>query len=72
MRNGQRTTSTDPDAAVTERLRRLREAVRDVPDEGPSKISEEDVSTLRRAGMDKLAEVAEIYVPKIERTERLA
>jgi hypothetical protein len=52
----------DRDEAVAVRRRRIREAVRDVPDPEGGKLTKEDVRTLREAGLDDLAEVAEIYV----------
>lgn len=55
-------TSTGREQAVTERRKKMRDAVRDVPDVKTTKVSKEDVDTLRAAGLDELAEVAEIYV----------
>ena len=55
---------TDPesDPDIADRQRRMREAVRDLPDVEPRKLTKEDVKTLRDAGLNEVAEVAEIYV----------
>jgi hypothetical protein len=46
-----------------QRLRELRQAVRDLPDaDKGNRITQEDVDVLRRAGFDDLAEIAERYL----------
>jgi hypothetical protein len=45
-----------------DRLRQLHEAVKDVPDPEPTKVTPEVVKELREAGDEELAEVAEVYV----------
>ena len=55
--------------SLADRRRRMREAVRDLPDEEPSKLTSEDVETLREAGLEEVAEVAEIYVSSTRCTE---
>lgn len=45
-----------------ERLRKMREAVRDLPDPERRDVTREDVETLREAGLEELAEIADHYV----------
>lgn len=63
MRNhrGNGKQATD-DSIQAERSRRMKEAVRDLPDHGHKKLTREDVDTLRRADLDDLAKIAERYV----------
>jgi hypothetical protein len=49
------------DLTVEERLQTLHEAVRDVPDPEPAKVTPEIVEELREAGEEELAEVARVY-----------
>lgn len=44
------------------RLRELREAVQDLPDSGGGRVTQDDVDTLKKAGLGDLAETAKKYV----------
>jgi alkylhydroperoxidase family enzyme len=48
--------------SLADRRKRMHEAVRDLPEDKPSKLTSEDVETLREAGLDEVAEVAALYV----------
>lgn len=45
-----------------ERELRTKDAVRDLPTPDRKKITKDDVATLRRLGLDELAEIAERYL----------
>ena len=62
QRNGTDRAERAADDAIADRRRRMKEAVQDVPDPKRGKVTAKDVETLREAGLDELAEVAEIYV----------
>jgi len=53
---------TNGDPTTDEGVRKMREAVRDVPDPDRRPVTSKDVKRLRKAGLDDLAEIAESYV----------
>lgn len=56
-----KSSSAPPKVAVENLRRRMREAVRELPETPRGKLTPDDVTTLREAGLVELAEVAEIY-----------
>lgn len=44
------------------RLRELNEAVQDLPDSDGGRVTQDDVDTLRKAGFERLAEIAKQHV----------
>ena len=53
----------DKTRSEKDRIKRTQEAVTDLPDPERRKLTQEDVDTLRDAGLTEFAELAKRYVP---------